>query len=239
MVKALYLNLQRDLKDRGFLLLVKQSDRTTFREQYKVTKDKNELLALGNEMRGRFGLEASTIPQTYIDLAKLLQVMLAFAKGGYEAYSQKSHLFKPGKEAYKIATEQLKCLTHNQVLWLYLLYLRAETDKKASDDKRTPVPYYVLGFLGQILRDNNIETKDFIERIDTLEKFNALYKVITWVTRKYTRLVLKNKNIDYQRMIKTPIEQDKFYAIFNDRSDLKELIPEEYGIFESLLPELI
>ena len=42
---------------------------------------------------------------------------------------------------------------------LYLLFNKAEADKKISEDSRTPILYYVLGFLGK-----EFKNMDFVQR---------------------------------------------------------------------------
>ena len=42
-------------------------------------------------------------------------------------------------------------LTIDSILNLYLLYYKAEKERSNSEDKRTPIPYYVVGFFGELL----------------------------------------------------------------------------------------
>lgn len=40
---------------------------------------------------------------------------------------------------------------------LYWLYKKAEIERIQSLDKRTPIPYYVIGFLGELIGEKNTE----------------------------------------------------------------------------------
>lgn len=81
-----FLRVQTEFEKKGWLLCIKQSDKNKFSKQYKtVTK----LQTLNNELVAKFGLEKVSKTRDYeIDLEKLLQVILAFAKSGHEAITK-------------------------------------------------------------------------------------------------------------------------------------------------------
>ena len=142
-----FLRVQTEFEKKGWLLCIKQSDKNKFSKQYKtVTK----LQSLNNELVAKFGLEKVSKTRDYeIDLEKLLQVILAFAKSGHEAITKKSYLLKPSTAQNKLVTEFIMGEgTMNDILSLYLLYLRAEQEKKKSPDGRMPIPLYLIDCFG-------------------------------------------------------------------------------------------
>lgn len=57
-------------------------------------------------------------------LEKLLQVVIAFALGGYDAYTKKSNLLKDTTKQYQTAIDFIKddSITTDSLIDLYLLY---------------------------------------------------------------------------------------------------------------------
>lgn len=79
-----FIRLQNEFEAKGFLLLIKQSDKNKFANKYKVA---TKLKELSSERINRFGLnEIKKANDAYIPLEKFLQVINAFVAGGYVAY---------------------------------------------------------------------------------------------------------------------------------------------------------
>ena len=221
--KQLFLNLQQDLKKYGFLLSVKQSD------TYKFKKDENfnNYRPLVQKYFKLFGLEFNKIDDIIIPLDKFLQVLLAFKNGGYDAFTKKSKLLKVDSSTYDEIIDYIKNgpLTNYDFINLYLFFLKADKEKKASTDKRTPIPYYLLGFIGKDL--DGIEGEQFRKCFryifDSEKNFNTIYKFYKTITKRYRLNFEKNRGIDYNKMIKTPI----------DNSILENTISDELSMFDS------
>lgn len=208
-VQSEYLNIQDDFEKRGFLLLVKQSDKETFRNKYKKSYELMRLKA--EKYTSLYGISINNISDLEIPLDKLLQVVLAFVVGGYEAYSKKSSILKPENEINTSIYEYVKSVTRNQLLNLYLFYLKSEIEKKSSHDGRTPVPYYVIGFMGKDLRDNDIKEYKALDKLNSSkELIEAVYGVYKMIARRYGQKIIKD-DFDYQKMIKSRINDEVYY----------------------------
>ena len=210
----IFIRLQREFREKGFLLLIKQSDKNKFSTEYKtVTK-----LKQANDGKiQRFGLAPmKKASDVYIPLEKLLQVINAFVDSGYIAYVKKSNMLKFGTEQYNKATEFIKSgeVTNDTLLELYLLYKRAEQEKKLNDDQRAPIPYYLIdGFAKHECKNRNATL--ITDSLNSKEKIDQIIKLYTAVTKAYSKEYSKNYEIDYNKMIKRPID----YSIFDSLRD--------------------
>ena len=203
----IFMRLQREFEEKGFLLLIKQSDKNKFSNQYKVI---SKLKECNSERIEKFGInEIKKASDVFIPLEKFLQVINAFVKGGYTAYVKKSNMLKFGTEEYQTAIDFIKNgeVTNDVLIDLYLLYKRAEQTKKQNDTSRMPIPYYLIdGFAKYECEGRNI-TK-ITEEVSTLEKVNRIINLYTAVTKAYTKEYSKKYDIDYNKMIKRSVEYD-------------------------------
>lgn len=221
--KQLFINMQKDFKKYGFLLLVKASDSNKF----KQTENFNDYRPIVDKYSELFGLSFSKIEDIEIQLEKLLQVLLAFKQGGWAAFTKKNQLLKLDSQTYKDIIEYIKNgeLTTEDIVNLYLLYLKAEKEKKLSEDQRTPIPYYLLGFLGKDLNglEGNQYRDNFRYIFKSKENFNALYDFYKKLTKRY-KINFKNKrDIEYNKMIKTQIDESVLESTINDEFEMLDL----------------
>lgn len=201
--------LQIEFEKKGFLLLIKQSDKNKFANQYKVV---TKLKEANNERIKRFGIhEVKKASDVYIPLEKFLQVINAFVSGGYVAYVKKSNMLKFNSEQYNVGVEFIKDseVTIDVMLDLYLLYKRAEQTKKEKNDSRTPIPYYLIdGFAKYECLGRKPER--ICSELSTSDKVNRIVTLYTGVTKAYAREYYKKYEIDYNKMIKRIVEYDIF-----------------------------
>ena len=204
-----FIRLQNEFEAKGFLLLIKQSDKNKLANKYKVA---TKLKELSSERINRFGLnEIKKANDAYIPLEKFLQVINAFVAGGYVAYVKKSSMLKFGSEQYQTAINFIKNgqVTNEVMLDLYMLYKRAEQTKKEKNDSRTPIPYYLIdGFAKYECCGRNPEK--IVEQLCNKDKVNKVINLYTAVSKAYAREYLKKFNIDYNKMIKRNVEYDIF-----------------------------
>ena len=204
-----FIRLQNEFESKGFLLLIKQSDKNKFANKYKVA---TKLKELSSERVNRFGLnEIKKASDLFIPLEKFLQVINAFVSGGYVAYVKKSSMLKFGSEQYQTAINFIKsgCVTNDVMLDLYMLYKRAEQTKKEKNDSRTPIPYYLIdGFAKHECEGRN--PAKIVEQLGDRDKVNKVINLYTAVSKAYAREYLKKFNIDYNKMIKRNVEYDIF-----------------------------
>ena len=204
-----FIRLQNEFEAKGFLLLIKQSDKNKFANKYKVA---TKLKKLSSERVNRFGLnEIRKASDLYIPLEKFLQVINAFVVGGYVAYVKKSSMLKFGSEQYQTAISFIKngYVTNDVMLDLYMLYKRAEQTKKEKNDSRTPIPYYLIdGFAKHECEGRN--PAKIVEQLGDRNRVNKVINLYTAVSKAYAREYYKKFNIDYNKMIKRNVEYDIF-----------------------------
>ncbi len=202
------LNLQADLKKYGFLLSIKQSDAFQFKEKEKF----NDYRPLVAKYANLYGLKFSNLDSITIKLEKLLQVILAFTKNGYVAFTRKQDLLKNDSLINKDVLEFIKNgpFTHEDIINLYLIYLKADSDKKKSADNRSPIPYYLIGFLGNDICKTNddAEIRKYFRFLysSSKETFEKLYNYYSALTESYSLAYKNQTNIEYNQMIKSQID---------------------------------
>lgn len=204
-----FIRLQNEFESKGFLLLIKQSDKNKFANKYKVA---TKLKELSLERINRFGLnEVKKASDVFIPLEKFLQVINAFVAGGYVAYVKKSSMLKFGSEQYQTAINFIKngYVTNEVMLDLYMLYKRAEQTKKEKNDSRTPIPYYLIDGFAKHECDGRNPAK-IVGQLGDKDKVNKVINLYTAVSKAYAREYYKKFNIDYNKMIKRNVEYDIF-----------------------------
>lgn len=222
MNRRVFLSLQQEMKRRGLLLSVKQSDKNTFHVQESFSTYR-PLIENYSEM---FSLDFNRLDDIIVPIEKMMQVVLAFSGDGYQAFTKKAQLSKLGSPTYEFVIEQLKSdkMTNNDLVSLYMLFLKAEKDKKNSEDLRTPIPYYVLGFIGNEFK--NCDDDEFRRKYGYLfsnkRVFETIYAFYKTITKRYKINFYKNRGIEYNQMIKTPIDTDILHDTINDEFDVMD-----------------
>lgn len=202
--KEYFLRLQEHFYEKGFLLLVKPSDKHKYSKLSTV--DKNKLIVKASKSIKNVGADFTKITDITIPLDKLLQVSLAFIKDGFFAYTKKSQVLKPTSELYKnLSTRITEFLTVDNLIFLYLLYRKAEFDKKKSEDKKTPMPYYLISYISFYI--NQKESKSLNSVIELLSEkskddFNKIYDYFKDLTAQYKA----ESPLEYNAMIKSKID---------------------------------
>lgn len=200
-------SIQRDFAKYGFLLLLKQSDKEKFKQQYKRPTD---LIDRAGKKIDQFGIreQLTKTSDFFVPLDKLLQVVLAFAGDSQQAFQKKGNLLKPSSAQYKLVTEALRspALTTQTLLNLYLLYLKAEKSKK--DDKKFPVTWHLFESFSKIeCSGGNYALVD--PCLSTPEAIGELVSLYTKVTKSYyKRYTKQNEGKDYNAMIKEKLDID-------------------------------
>ena len=218
-----FYRIQEEFKDRGFLLLVKPSDLNKFKGLSKV--EKGNLLQLANHKIVDLDFYLTGFNDICIPLEKLLQVFLAFVKTGHFAFTKKNHVLQQGKEIFDMYTSQIhNFLTIDNMINLYCLYKKAEAEQKESSDKRTPIPYYVIGFLGNLIgeiTEPNIQQAFNIIFKDKIISKEA-YRYLVALCKNYRRAYENNGEGDYNVMIKRPIDEKILKFVIGNVNDIGE-----------------
>lgn len=218
---AEFLRLQRDFEQKGFLLLIKQSDKNKYLNKYKTT---TKLLNRNFELLDKYDLKLNSVADFTIKLDKLLQIILAFVSGGTQAYQKKSNLLKVNTDQYNTVMNFIKnnnVVTTNAILNLYLLYLKMDKKKKDSDAGTFPIPYYGLDCFNKY--DCRGDFSQILTKLDSKEKVDRLFKMYYMTTYKYTSYYTKNNNVSYNNMIKQNIEYEKLEECYHDSEEMLEL----------------
>lgn len=197
--------IQSEFERKGFLLCIKQSDKHQFKEKYKKSSSLRQKNA---DLLEKFGLTELDKPSDFmIDLEKLLQIITAFTKGAQDAIQKKSQMLKAGSVYNTTSINFIRNITISMLLDLYLLYLRAEREKKRSKDGKTPNPFYLIDCFSRYDCNqnpdkigSNLDDKEKINKIITLYKISFKFYFAKWKK--------DNNNDDYNKMIKSPINYD-------------------------------
>lgn len=217
--KGIFSRLQIEFEKRGFLLLIKQSDKNKYANDYKVV---TKLITANSQRLARFGLSPTKrAKDVFIPLEKLLQVICAFASGGYTAYVKKSNMLKYNSEQYNTAVNFIK--DNNSIdtlLDIYLLYKRAEEEKNKKTDSRAPIPYYLIDCFARYECKERTAKLISVE-LSANEKIERIIKLYTAVTKAYAKEFFAKYKVDYNKMIKQPIKYD---ILDNQRDILSEVI---------------
>ena len=204
-------NIQNEFLKRGFLLLVKPSDKDKFSKEYNDRAKFAEIRGKAKELLQLFDLDDSKLKNYMIPLEKLLKVFLAFNKNGYFAFHKGSSVLIPNSPIYNDFSLHIdELFTIDNMIKLFLLFSRAESDQKQSQEKRFPIPYYVIGFLGKEFKDlefrpKNDKLKHLFSNKDELHKIYEFYKLLT---ESYTEEYSYQHNEDYNKMIKQDIDNE-------------------------------
>ena len=228
--KEIFSNIKDYFEERGFLLEVKPSDKYQYKTKYS---DKSRLLQLLNKAKSytkNTSMELKTVSDISIPLDKLLQLYVSFVQDGFVAFNRKDQLLKPNSELFKsYSTKVQDYLSIDSMIRLTILFKRAERDRKRSEDKKTPIPYYLVGFIGYFIRDKNADAlNSALTHLFSLEEKS--FDAICQYFKKLTNLYKTKYPAEYNTMIKKPIdsrlleEQIETLATINDDRDVSNFI---------------
>ncbi len=199
--------VQTEFEAKGMLICIKQSDKYQFTNKYKTP---TPLLNSNNGFITKFGLENLTkVKDFIIDLEKLLQVFVSFESTPLVAIQNKARLLKNDDPLNRQVIDFIKNpeITSNDLLYLYLLYLRAEKEKKNSKDGKTPNPFYFIYCFSKYECQGNISK--IASKLATKEDINLIVKKYKMTLhRYYNAWVKKNPGKEYNDMIKSQIDID-------------------------------
>ena len=196
--------IQSEFETKGFLIAIKQSDK------HKFSKDYPKATALINQsqiFQERFGLVLKKTKDFTIDLEKLLQVFLAFVSKPVDAIQNKSKLLKVDSSQNKAIIDFIRNpeLTAKDMIFLLLLYWRAELVKKSSPDKKSPNPFYLINWFANYECKGNPANISVV--LSSPESVNRIIKKYTAVFQAYYKAYTeKYAGRDYNYMIKAQID---------------------------------
>ena len=204
-IKDVFKHIQTELEKRGMLLCIKQSDKNTYSQNYKTVAP---LLDKCKSLLEKFGLtDFKKVKDFFIDLEKLLQVILAFDSDAQNAIQNKSQLLKDKsiQNSQVIGFIKNKA-TINAILHLYLLYLRAEKEKLNSTDPIKTNPFYIIYCFSKY--ECGGKTENILKMLESTQAINNILKKYKILFKRYCKNWLKdvsNQGKGYNEMIKSPI----------------------------------
>lgn len=197
--------IQSEFENKGFLIAIKQSDKHKFGKEYpKATV----LINQSSVFQERFGLKLKKTKDFIIDLEKLLQVFLAFVSKPVDAIQNKSKLLKVDSSQNKAIIDFIRNpeLTAKDMIYLLLLYWRAEMIKKNSADKKSPNPFYLINWFASYECCGNPANISVV--LNSPEAINKIVKKYTTVFQAYYKAYTdKYPGRDYNTMIKSQIDE--------------------------------
>lgn len=209
--QELFMRVHKYFKDYGFLILLKQSDKHMFKERYDKSQSAEalKLRQLPVELLTHFGLSDESIKKLQlVDLAKLLQVILAFTDGGHYAYQRKAYLLKAGSKEYNTVTDFITNNEMKVLLYLWAFYLRLEEARINSADSRTPIIYYAIDLFAEHFC-NDRDSKLICEKLSDSDWISRYVDFIGKVTKEYIRRKQKaDSTLDYNHLIKLNIDYE-------------------------------
>ena len=210
--------LQSEFERKGFLICIKQSDKNTYTT--KKYKTPSQLIERNSKLIELFGIETTGKTKDYcIDLEKFLQVLLAYISTTQDAVQNKSKLLNPSTRQYEDVMSFIKNpdVTINTLLELYLLYLRAEQEKKKSADGKNPIPLYLINCFAKYSCKKSVQNvHGQLETKDMVNQVIDLYRVI--IKAYATEWKISNSDKDYNAMIKSPLDEElleKQYKVYS------------------------
>lgn len=203
--KEVFKHVQTELEWKGMLLCIKQSDKNTYSQNYTTVAP---LLDKCKPLLEKFGLtDFKKAKDFFIDLEKLLQVILAFDSDAHNAIQNKSKLLKDKSVQNTQVIDFIKNkATTNEILHLYLLYLRAEKEKLNSTDSIKTNPFYIIYCFSKY--ECGGKTENILKMLESTQAINDILKKYTILFKRYCKNWLKdvsNQGKGYNEMIKSPI----------------------------------
>ena len=213
-INELFVSYQKNFEEKGFLLLIKQSDAHMFEKKYPQP---SKLIDKNHELLEKFGLQDSLTRTKHfeIKLDKFLQVMLAFYGDGQQAFQKKGNLLKKDSAQYNLVTNALKVsnsgMTVQLALEMYLLYLRAEQEKKANkEDGKVPITWYMFESIAKFDCEDGTKVENLSKLLENKESIDDLIKTYTGVSKLYLQgYANNNPGKEYNAMIKEKLDLGK------------------------------
>ena len=223
--ESMFTRLQSEVKRYGLWIKIKQSDKIKFDTDFSA-QEKADMLSHAKEIASLFDLDIST-KDLCVDLEKILQISLAYLTDGHTAFTQKSSVLKPSSKIFKDYSIKIPdFLSYENIVRLYFLFKKAEFDRKHSEDLRTPIPYYVLGFLSYHIFNRN-DSSNYNKLLDKIfsskEQVLKIYKYLVALNTFYRNRMEK----DYNVLIKTKINEG---ILQKELQNLKVCMEEEYQL---------
>ncbi|MDI9313020.1 MAG: AIPR family protein [Limnohabitans sp.] len=234
-----FIRIRDNLKNYGILLIVKQSDKYTFKKTYRGNLEESRKL-LENANKNKEFYEFKSIDDLMINLETLIQIIGAVKKDAYFAYTKKSYLLKPTSKYYEDFSMKIESyFTGEGMLKLVLLYKKCELDKKESKEgKEKHSPYYFLNFLAYYLTQQKIDHQVFFKNI-TIKNLIIVYEHFRLLPDLYYLYYYQEKGIEHNQMLKQKIDEDILKKILrNHLINIERYTKEKYNLLMKVFKDI-
>lgn len=202
-----FLNLKDDFLKRGFYLIVKQSDKNKYENDIETF----ERIKLISSDRVQIFNKSITKPKDlFIDLDKLLKCLMAFYFDGYIAFKYGSNTLHETSVTYYVnfSRKLRKYFTTDNMINLYLTFEKSGGTTYGRPN-RTPIPYYLMDFLGRFIKSSENNNFDFDKANTKLsylftskEIFEEIYDKFCQIIEDYSDEFQEINKVDYSTMTK-------------------------------------
>lgn len=225
-VQDVFKHIQSEFEWRGFLVCIKQSDKNSFLSKYKTA---TILLDQSNKSLKLFGLDDYNKPKDFlVDLEKLLQTILAFISTPQDAIQNKSKLLRDQSSQNERVIGFIRGAesTSKDLYNLFLLYLRAEKEKKKNPEGKVPNPFYLIYCFAHYECKGDSSKISYL--LDNKENIDLLVqKYIFLLKRYYSKWVKKNPGREYNDMIKAAIDLPLLDECKTDAEDMLAMMQQQ------------
>lgn len=202
-----FFNLQNDFLERGFYLIIKQSDKHKYEsdiELFKKIKPRSENII---NVFNKNNVEKPA--DLFIELDKMLKCLVAFYFDGYTAFKcGSSTLNEHSVKYYMNFSKKIRdYFSTDSMINLFLTY-RDAGGTTIARTKQYPIPYYMMDFIGRFIKSTDKKEFD-VNRVNnklsylfsSREIYNEVFNKISEVIEDYGDN-FKKKGIDYSTMTK-------------------------------------
>ena len=225
--KDIFLRIQKELKKRGYLLLVKPSDKYKFINHYKNnTRELNDLKKKAKKYTSKVEIKIEETSDLFIELIKLLQLYISISKGTMANKEQKKilnintvihtrrFLLDPSKQIYNESLKIGNWLSYDSMIYLFLLCNPLPARGEIN-------PYHLAGVIGYLIKVKDKNEKSVDNAIKELfalstDDFEKVYNYVKIIVNLY-----KNSGPNGK------LETDKFIIKPIDIESLDEIISAE------------
>lgn len=210
-------NLQKDMLKYGILILVKQSDKNKFKDQYPTS-------ILNDEFISKFDIDTTSRKNREVNLIDFLQIIYAFVKDGHIAKTKKQDMLKVGTDGiYEFLISFLKQDEPNLIhldrihfAKLIFFYKKAKEYRPLEDEKFSLL--HIFDFLRRYIDRSayNGDYRKFIdEKMDSVEEIEEIFNIMKYISTMYVATLKSNDDkLEFNVISKSKINENALKMAF-------------------------
>lgn len=195
--------LQDEFLNKGIIVCIKQSDEYQFKKEYKTA---SKLLERNLQYLDLFSIKNHAFKALTYKLEKVLQVFIAFDMGFYNAVQKKGKILDVGQPQNTRALEFIRNnSTTNDKFSLFLLYLRAEQEKRESIEGIYPIPMMLIEMFAKYQCDRDpTKISEHLQSKENIDNIMAFYSVV--ISQYFDYWKEANPGKGYNDLLKNEID---------------------------------